>query len=291
LLEPSAQGLRPIDQKNVAAIRKSVEDYGLQDHSPILVDDRGRVLAGRHRLEVEKQLGITWPRKALGKLDNWQAVSIAMSSNITRPWSADDYKRLGKQGLGSGKSATQRQVITLALLENHERSNKGLGRIVGCDEITVAAVRMTLEDGKWIPARSRLNPNRAGLVVAKLIAENPDMPQAEIARMAGCTASVVSAVTHSRSRNSALRSSGVPTNIRQALIDNPTLNHTAIAQKIGVSPNRLPKYCARIVAEGVYAKCEHHQRQDGNPAAHGWARSMQLESPNSSPRMRGYGHG
>jgi hypothetical protein len=176
--------------------------------------------------------------------------------------------------------AAQRQIITLALLENRKRSNTAISKVVGCTDMTVAAVRMALEDDgrieKWIPHRSWLNPNRAGLVVAKLIAENPDVSQAEIARMAGCRDSIVSVVKHSRRINSALRNSEVPINSRQALIDNPMLNHTTVAQKIGVAPNRVKTCCDRLVAEGVYDRCGHHQKQDGTPVAPAGARMSDI---------------
>ena len=71
-------------------------------------------------------------------------------------------RRLGKQGLGSGKQATQRQIITLALLENYKRSDRAISKVVGCDNETVARVRMTLEAAgqieRWKTPGSMANP-------------------------------------------------------------------------------------------------------------------------------------
>jgi hypothetical protein len=95
---PNALGLRRVDPEHVAEIKKSIEDYGFHDTAPIIIDDLGRILSGRHRLEVERQLGNgeMWRRERLKGLSGREAVQIAMASNVDRPWTAPDYKRLDK---------------------------------------------------------------------------------------------------------------------------------------------------------------------------------------------------
>jgi hypothetical protein len=81
-----------------------------------------------------------------------------MTSNICRPWTAEDYKHLQRRGAGSGKQEVQRQAITLALLEYHERSDKEIGRVINCHPQTISNVRSSLEkSGKISHYRHRFS--------------------------------------------------------------------------------------------------------------------------------------
>jgi hypothetical protein len=253
-LKPGEPGLRPIDQKNIEVIKKSIDDYGLQDHSPILLDDKGRILSGRHRIEVERQLGIEWPRQVIKVADDYQAIGIAMSSNVGRPWSRKDYENLDRKGLQGTKSQRLRRKIELALLENCQRPDAEIGRLLDCSETLVGWVRAPLlADKKITSATFHGTKTGAAAKVAVLFVENPGLTVAEAARRVGCNEGIASRVRRGEIHRP------IPENIKQALIGNPSMSHNAIAAKIGEQHKAVGIACARLIADGVYSECAHRR--------------------------------
>jgi hypothetical protein len=152
LLHPTAMGLRPIRQSTIDFLRDSVERWGVQEEFPVLRDQHGRILSGRHRLEVARQLGIVWPESRIEVRDDRHAMEIAMAANCSRPLTSDEFKRLEGSGLGSTQRESMRHLVELALLENPSRSDLTITKLVGCDDdTTVAAVRRGLEETSEIP--------------------------------------------------------------------------------------------------------------------------------------------
>ena len=151
LLEPTAVGLRPIRQGTIDSLRDSVQRWGIRPEFPVLRDQHGRILSGRHRLEVARQLNTTWPVQVIEVRDDREAIEIALAANFGRSWSSDDIKRLEASGLRSTHRKTAERLVQLVLLGNPNRSNHAIARLVGCDDDTVAMVRRALEDTSEIP--------------------------------------------------------------------------------------------------------------------------------------------
>lgn len=208
LLQPTAIGLRPIRQDAVDHIRDSVERWGLQPEFPILRDQHGRIISGRHRLEVARQLGIKWPEKRITVRNDREALEIAMAANRSRPWAPADFERLASSGVGSTHRETVRRLVQLALLENANRSNVTIGRLVECDDKTVGRVRRELEETSEIPrflfkggrgvntdrreATSR-PPGGQMKVIVELLKERDGLTAQEVEKLTGMAHQSVSA--------------------------------------------------------------------------------------------------
>jgi DNA-binding CsgD family transcriptional regulator len=270
-LRPDSQGIRKIDPKNVGAIIKSVQDHGLQDDIKfkIALDEDGRVLGGRHRLEAAKQLGMEWPTRVIIGLDEQEKIDFAIADNAGSGWSDKDHARFEKDGLEGGKAMRLRDGITKLLLENHKRSNQEIAKIAWCSENAVAAVRHQLEGRGQIeiwrtavgppPKRGGSSQSLKEDIAAAMLA-NPEQSLREIASVIGCSPQTVSNIVHNAAEKAP---APVPENIKQALVDNPTLNHAAIARKIGERPQRVAQCCARLIADGGYDVCRHHLLESG----------------------------
>lgn len=287
LLNPNETGVRKLDPANVDTIEESVRKYGLQDHSPILIDNRnGRILAGRHRLAVAERLDIKWPERRLKGLDDLQALGIVMSSNIGRPWSRVDYERLDKLIEGN-KTARLRQKITLALLEDASRSDNELGELTDSCGETVAKTRASLlAEGRIGDfKRARGGQQKPGLTekITNELLKDANRSDRELGKICGCAHHKVAEVRTLMGISSENRNripppkpqKPIPENIRQALIDNPTLNHTTIAQMTGESARTIGKCCKQLIAEGVYNECQHHTKKDGKPVPAGTGRKSE----------------
>jgi hypothetical protein len=85
---------------------------------------------------------------------------VGMSSNVGRPWSRRDYENLDRQGLQGTKTQRLRQKIELALLEDCERSDAAIGRLLDSNGATVGKVRaMLVSDEKIIDTYDRKTHN------------------------------------------------------------------------------------------------------------------------------------
>jgi hypothetical protein len=159
----STRGLRPTNPDHVLLLKKSIEDWGYLPGFPITLDQNGIVLSGRHRLKVAQDLGFTWASQVV-KVNETQAVGIAAASNVQRPFTSAEYRDLESSGLGAGRQETTRRLITLALLENAQRSDNAISKLVGCHHQTVSLVRGELESNCQIDnysERVEVNGRRA----------------------------------------------------------------------------------------------------------------------------------
>jgi hypothetical protein len=154
-LREGGRGLRPIDEQHVQALVRSVEEFGLRDDLfPVRQDQHGRILSGRHRLEVARRLGRPWRRLTIRVRNDDEALAIAWAANSAKPWAAADRARLAKWGIIPERTLgtkAKREVIREALLADPGRRNSQIAVPLGVDYHTVQAVRAELQEKQEIP--------------------------------------------------------------------------------------------------------------------------------------------
>jgi hypothetical protein len=116
---------------------------------------------------------------------------------------------------------------------------------------------MLVSHEKIIDTCDRKEHTGASTPVAVLLAENPGMTNVEIAAAVGCNESLVRRVRRGETYRP------IPEPVRQALIAFPTLNHAALARKLGADPRVVANFCKHLIAEGAYAECRHHFDESG----------------------------
>lgn len=294
-LMPGALGLRRVAPERLARINKSIDDNGFRDTSPIIIDGLDRIISGRHRLEIERMRyngAEMWRRQREEALSAYDAVQMAMASNEASPWDSKDYKRLDTLGLQGTKTQRLRQKIELALLEDASRSDRALCRLLDCGRNVITDIRRNLQATGRVQECHQSTSDKHinhSTIEAALLAE-PHRSNRDIGRLFNCGHMAVLRVRKGLEANGLIdryifhgggapgkRPEGaiaankerarepVPENIKQALIDNPTLNHAAIARKIGERPLKVAQCCARLIAEGAYDTCGHHLLEGGLP--------------------------
>jgi hypothetical protein len=149
-LEPTGEGLRPVDEEVVQEIVQSVTEYGLLPGFPVLRDQHDRVLSGRHRLAAAARLGISWPDRTIKVADDLQAVRIALVANIGHAWDRRAFDLLEKLGIKSARQSERHQLIAVALQENPKRSDRAVARALTVSPTTVGSVRRELEESVQI---------------------------------------------------------------------------------------------------------------------------------------------
>jgi len=80
-LTPDPANARKHDERNLAAIRSSLQAFGQQ--KPIVIDERGVVIAGNGTLEAAKTLDWQNIKAVRTKLDSTQAVAFGIADNRT----------------------------------------------------------------------------------------------------------------------------------------------------------------------------------------------------------------
>jgi hypothetical protein len=161
-------GLRPLSSERVEELARSMDAFGYLTGFPILVDQHGRVLSGRHRLAAAKSRGIEADvsKVTVHVSSDEEALAYVWLGNSTLAWSDADRKRLGRRLLANGpltadevrkllSPAAKREQIKAELRKNSDRSTNDVASVLGCDYQIVAAVRAELEAlGVISPARS-----------------------------------------------------------------------------------------------------------------------------------------
>jgi hypothetical protein len=140
--------IRRVIPQRLDLLRESITMFGdLREYFPVLEDVDGNVVDGRHR----RALDPTWPATKR-KVPRHDRVATAVIANRANAWSAADWKRLRAHAQYVGdRDATQYELARLALLEDHERANRVIANLVGCDEVTVRRVRADLEEIAALP--------------------------------------------------------------------------------------------------------------------------------------------
>lgn len=147
--EIAQRGSRRVTTARKDLILESIRQLGdLRDYFPVLLDEQGNVVDGRHRREIDPG----WPASRM-RVPSEQRVAAAAAANRTNAWSERDWRTLLERvtEVTGRKTEAVRTLIRLALLEDANRSNRTIAALVGCDHKTVQVVREQLESSGEIP--------------------------------------------------------------------------------------------------------------------------------------------
>lgn len=125
--------LPELSKDEYEALRDDIEAHG--QLTPILVDHRGKIVDGKHRMRACNELGIEPVKHTITVGDANDRRAVSLSANFAR-------RHLN--------SAQKRHVIRVELLLDPTRSDRSLAATTGTDHKTVAAVRRALEDAQAI---------------------------------------------------------------------------------------------------------------------------------------------
>jgi ParB-like chromosome segregation protein Spo0J len=113
----------------IEALREDIRKRGIVD--PVSVDQHGRILDGHTRVSIAESLGIAYPTQVYNVASDEEARDLAFALNLRR-------------------NLTLPQKRTLAIDEIARRPgdyDRAIGRRVGLDHKTIAAIRHALADG------------------------------------------------------------------------------------------------------------------------------------------------
>lgn len=147
--EVAQRGSRRVTTARKELILESMRQLGdLRDYFPVLLDEQGNVVDGRHRREIDPNWPASRTRVPLEK-----RLAAAAAANRTNAWTERDWKALLDQVTETTgrKTGAVRTLIRLALLEDASRSDRAIAALIGCDGKTVASVRADLEANAEIP--------------------------------------------------------------------------------------------------------------------------------------------
>jgi hypothetical protein len=147
--EVTQRGNRRVTTARKELILESMRQLGdLRDYFPVLLDEQGNVVDGRHRREIDPD----WPASRT-RVPAEKRLAAAAAANRTNGWSEKDWKALLDKVTDTTGRKTEavRTLIRLALLEDANRSNRSIAALVGCDHQTVQPVRNELESRGEIP--------------------------------------------------------------------------------------------------------------------------------------------
>jgi ParB-like chromosome segregation protein Spo0J len=126
---------------HVSEIRQSVAQVG--QLYPVLVDQHGRILDGGHRKAADPN----WPERRMTVRSEQEALAIGLWANRGKPLAPKVQARVTELiGELAGTSQLKRERAEAALLADPSRSNRDIGREVGCSDNTVRDVRRELEE-------------------------------------------------------------------------------------------------------------------------------------------------
>lgn len=121
------QVMPALSAEEYAALRDDITAHGIR--VPVDLDEHGQVLDGHHRQAIAVELGIDCPTRTVAGLTDEEKRHHALAVNLTR-------RHLTRE---------QRRALIVAELEHDpSRSDRALGRLLGCDHKTVGAVRREL---------------------------------------------------------------------------------------------------------------------------------------------------
>lgn len=154
-LQPDRPGLRPINKDNVERLAESMRAFGYMEQHPILLDQHGRVLSGRHRIKAAELAGVQYRTKVIEVASDQEALAIAFTANEGASFSRVERERIAKRLSAAGLDvehigkvighAGKRELITAILLKAPERSGRSIAKEIGVKKDTVEAVRRELE--------------------------------------------------------------------------------------------------------------------------------------------------
>jgi hypothetical protein len=206
MLREDGPGLRALDNSHVSLLEQSMRDYGYRAEFPVLVDQHGRVLDGRHRIAAARRAGISepLPRREVRVGSDEEAVGFAFLVNFQRGWTTAERNRINSDLQAAGLTlenyghhlgpAAKRELIKTALLENPQLTHRAIAKRLGlhpeqvnrvCGELMTQCVisecqhRLT-EDGKQAPGQKPKPPAPAEERIEELLLENPQQSNKQI---------------------------------------------------------------------------------------------------------------
>jgi ParB-like chromosome segregation protein Spo0J len=124
---PPYQLLPQLTGDEYAALKADIAEHGIR--VPIDVDEQGRILDGHHRSTIAAELGIDPPKRVITGLTEEAKREHALAVNVQRRILTREQRR---------------SLIANELTRDGSRSDREIGRLLGCDHKTVGAVRREL---------------------------------------------------------------------------------------------------------------------------------------------------
>lgn len=124
----------PLSDEQYDALRTSIDEQGVL--VPIVVDEDGAVIDGRHRKKIAAELGRECPIEVAHGLTLSEKRELAITLNASR-------RHL---------TTRDKQTLVVAeLMQDRDRSNRAIARVVGVDDKTVGRIRKGIEiaEGIW----------------------------------------------------------------------------------------------------------------------------------------------
>lgn len=163
-----ADVVRPLNPDEVSALHASLDEHG--QRSPILVDERGVIIDGHHRVMWLTERGIEPRYEVADDLSDEDKRKIAVSLNVDRRQMTQ---------------AEKREAVAMLLKIAPERSDRQVAADVGVSPSTVGAVRAEREltgelsnldsrvgaDGKERPVTTRAHKREPAVLVGNVIAQ------------------------------------------------------------------------------------------------------------------------
>ena len=153
--EVAQRGSRRVTTARKELILESIRQLGdLREFFPVLLDELGNVVDGRHRREIDPD----WPAARM-RVPAEKRLAAAAAANRANAWSDRDWKALLDKVMETTDKKTDavRTLIRLALLEDASRSNVTISKLVGCSPNTVQPVREQLETASQIARQRSVN--------------------------------------------------------------------------------------------------------------------------------------
>ena len=204
-LRPEGRGLRPLNPDNVERLVKSMEAFGFMDGHPVLKDQEGRILSGRHRIEAAGKVGIPYQDQVIRVASDREALAIAFTANLSGEFSKAERRHIAKLLSAAGidiedfaeviGEPAKHVLIQAELLKNASQSDNKIAKQVGTSNNTVADVRAKLETTLQIAklshrtgadGRNRASKHNGNSQLAKVLAAikaNSEITSPELARM------------------------------------------------------------------------------------------------------------
>jgi len=220
-LREDGPGLRPVNPAHVDALAQKMRDFGYRPEFPVLVDQHGRILDGRHRVEAARKAGVSIPQPRVIRFSSDEdAFIFATLVNEQRGWTKAERGHINSilqaAGLSMenlGQRLGKREAIRIALLENPQLSHNAIAKRLGVSPQTIMAHCRELmansqiencghtltEDGKQAPGPKPKAPRAAPRKstpalqeeVAGLVAQGKPVPRSPLAAKHGVGESTV----------------------------------------------------------------------------------------------------
>jgi len=143
-----ANSLPLLDRETEAALRSSIARHGVL--VPVMHDQHGRTLDGRHREHLAAELGVPVPVETVEVRDDEHALALAVELNLVRRQLSPEERRLVVASLRAEGHSTRAIAGALGVSQKTVWQD---GQDAPVTHVTAARVRG--QDGKSYPARRR----------------------------------------------------------------------------------------------------------------------------------------